>query len=149
LYISRWVISVLMVAALGYGLVAPIRSQAAGSQAIASPAPGVLTVQVASGTVGSETVVISGHAPPFADVTLVVSGLVSADLPTLSIATVEISAARDGSYSTSVSLAPLYSRASRVTVKATLGNGIASATGSTLIAAPNAGNTVTDWDGSQ
>jgi multidrug efflux pump subunit AcrA (membrane-fusion protein) len=115
------------------------------AQAAQTPAP-PMTVAIASGIAGSESVQVSGTAPAYSLVTIDTTALISEDLPTLSLGQKSVNADASGRFSVMVSLAPAYQRGVRVTATVAADGGRLTASASTFVAAPNAGRFSPYWD---
>ena len=105
-----------------------------------------LTLSLASGKTGTESLSADGKAPADAQVTLTATALISRDLPVLSLGTQTVRSGADGTYHAVIDLAPAYQRGARVTVAATADGSAVTAT--TLVDAPSAPFNP-DWDNTQ
>jgi hypothetical protein len=104
-----------------------------------------VTLTAASGATGSESVLVSGKSLAYADVSLTASALISRDLPVIGLGTKTVRAGADGTFHTTIDLAPLYQRGILITVvAATAGAQPVSAT--TAVDAPNATIFNPAWD---
>jgi hypothetical protein len=107
-----------------------------------------IALTVTSGDTGSESVLVSGKSLAYADVSLTASALISRDLPVIGLGGKTVRAGADGTFHTTIDLAPLYQRGILVTVvAATAGTPPVSAT--TAVDAPNATIFNPAWDNTE
>ncbi|GAC1659509.1 MAG: hypothetical protein NVS4B13_04510 [Candidatus Elarobacter sp.] len=99
-------------------------------------ASGSLTIKVRPAT-GRDAIVIDGTAPASMPVTLTLVGSISRDLPDVLLRRVTLQS--DGTFHTTVSVAPTMPRGSFVVVTATSLPGVAPASARVIIGAPNPG----------
>jgi len=107
------------------------------AQSAASPQQGPITIGVA-GNEGSETILVSGTAPPASPVRIALYAQISRDLPTVFVNASRTVASSAGTYLMNVPIGPDYYRGSTLVVRATSNSG-ATASTTYVIEAPNPG----------
>ena len=87
---------------------------------------------------GSEAIIVSGHAPPNAPVTITLYATFSTDLPTVVLTRNDAHPDASGRFSTIVPIAPDYFRGSHIDVLASSLPGVTAATAQYVVGPPNA-----------
>ena len=88
---------------------------------------------------GSEAIIVAGHAPPNAPVTITLYATFSTDLPTVVLSRHDAHPDASGRFSTIVPIAPDYFRGSHIDVLASSLPGVTAATAQYVVGSPNAG----------
>ena len=105
------------------------------------PATGAISIDVHP-VPGSEAVLVTGHAPSSAPVTITLLATISSDLPTVVVSRHETQPDANGNFQATISIAPNYVRDTYLRVLATSAAGSTPASAQITVGAPNAGQTV-------
>ncbi|HET7815139.1 MAG TPA: hypothetical protein VFL13_12285 [Candidatus Baltobacteraceae bacterium] len=117
----------------------PVRSGALLAQAGSSAQKVTLEARQLQ---GAEAIAVTGTAAPGATVTVTLTALVSADLPTILVSRHDVAADVNGRFGAVIPIASAYERGITLNVIATSGSGAAPAQVQLTTGAPNAGATV-------
>ncbi len=101
-----------------------------------TPVLGALSLSVTNAE-GQEAIVVSGRGPSLAPVQLVLVGTLSSEIPTVLISRHDLRIGRSGRFSTTIPIAPNFSRGTILTVRATSLDTVASAEAKLLVGSPN------------
>jgi hypothetical protein len=124
--------------AAGYARRPAAYSRYASPQAPAQTASGPITIQVRQ-QAGSEALLVTGHAPSSAPVTISLLATISSDLPTVVVSRHDVQPDVNGNFQAVIPIAADYVRGTLLNVLATSAAGSTPASAQVTVSAPNAG----------